>query len=246
MKNQQRPTPRSISDGSTLEVHSIFRTIQGEGPHVGTPAIFIRLAGCNLQCPLCDTEYTANVQTMSIENIASHASIQAGVGSANPAYLIVITGGEPFRQNVTQLARLLVGSGFLVQFETNGMLPVQDADKFYDLVTKAPDWCQVVISPKTHTLDDRLSAVAVAYKYVIKHGDVAPDGLPISALDHPLPKNRVIARPPDDWKGHLFVQPADEKDEEANRLNMRAAVLSVMACGSRRLGLQMHKYAELE
>ena len=39
----------------TLEVHSIFKTIQGEGPFCGTPAVFIRLAGCNLQCPWCDT-----------------------------------------------------------------------------------------------------------------------------------------------------------------------------------------------
>ena len=45
----------------SYDVHSIFPTIQGEGPFVGQPAIFIRLAGCNLQCPACDTDYTLSL-----------------------------------------------------------------------------------------------------------------------------------------------------------------------------------------
>ena len=54
-----------------LEVHSIFYTIQGEGPFCGTPAVFIRLAGCNLQCPSCDTNYTSKRRTMTAEEIVN-------------------------------------------------------------------------------------------------------------------------------------------------------------------------------
>ena len=47
--------PEKIDRDRHLDVHSIFHTIQGEGPYCGHPAVFIRLAGCNLQCPGCDT-----------------------------------------------------------------------------------------------------------------------------------------------------------------------------------------------
>src|SRR3954467_9071958 len=47
------------SDGNSLSIHSIFYTLQGEGPYSGCPAVFMRLAGCNLQCPGCDTDYTS-------------------------------------------------------------------------------------------------------------------------------------------------------------------------------------------
>ena len=61
--NEQKPMPKNYHDGYTLNVHSRAETIQGEGPYAGCPAAFIRLAGCNLQCPRCDTEYTPGKDT---------------------------------------------------------------------------------------------------------------------------------------------------------------------------------------
>ena len=49
--------PFEKGDGIYLKVHSIFETIQGEGPYSGYQAIFIRLSGCNLACEFCDTEF---------------------------------------------------------------------------------------------------------------------------------------------------------------------------------------------
>ena len=69
MKNQQLADKPVLNEtGLSLQVNSIFYTIQGEGPFAGRPAIFIRLAGCNLQCPGCDTEYTKR-QTMTVDEI---------------------------------------------------------------------------------------------------------------------------------------------------------------------------------
>ena len=43
---------------STMQVNEIFKSIQGEGPNFGKPAIFLRTAQCNLKCTWCDTKYT--------------------------------------------------------------------------------------------------------------------------------------------------------------------------------------------
>jgi len=53
------------SDGLYLEVQDIFSTIQGEGPFAGKPAVFLRLAGCNLRCFFCDTDFESRRTTLS-------------------------------------------------------------------------------------------------------------------------------------------------------------------------------------
>jgi 7-carboxy-7-deazaguanine synthase len=237
MKNLQPPVGRDISAGFTLNVHSIFNTIQGEGPFAGRPAVFVRLAGCNLQCPLCDTEYTSDTR-MTVQEILIAVMDHA-------PQLVVITGGEPLRQNIVPLCLALLREGIHPQIESNGKLPPQDPAVFFSLLSDARG-VSYVLSPKTHRVDPDLAYRATAWKFVVQHGDVAVDGLPIKALDHPVPAGYTIARPPRDYKGDIYVQPADEKDEQLNALNMQAAVDAVMMGGKRRLCLQMHKYANLD
>jgi organic radical activating enzyme len=243
MKNQQRPRPPVQSDGRTLDVHSIFPTIQGEGPFAGCPAVFIRLLDCNLQCPLCDTEYTQNgLGALTVKQIVDEVAMRRVPGVS----LAVITGGEPFRQNLSQLMEeLLRVLGMHSQVETNGMLPIQAVDKIRGLVGEG--FVSIVVSPKTHKLREEYGELASAFKYVVRAGDVDEDGLPIHALDHPVPKHERVARPPAAFRGDIFVQPADEKDFYSNQQNMAQAVKSALMLdrGRRRLCLQMHKYAEL-
>lgn len=230
MKNQQAPEPRRDGIGQMLDVHSIFHTIQGEGPYAGHPATFVRLAGCNLQCPLCDTEYTEGRRVMDV------SAIVAAVGSLNQ--LVVITGGEPFRQPLVGLVGFLKAQRKIIQIETNGK---------FDCGSIIPTIADIVVSPKTATIHPTTAMKACAYKYVVQDGDVADDLLPIHALGHPVPQGRTIARPPAEWQGPIYVQPADEKDEDLNELNMHAAVKAVMhEPNRRRLCIQMHKYAHLD
>lgn len=237
MLNQQRPTGRTISDGSTLLVHSIFPTIQGEGPFAGIPALFIRLAGCNLQCPLCDTEYTDNAKMMPVADIVHHAGLSR-LG------LVVLTGGEPFRQNVALLLNRLRHCGIHTQIETNGVLPIQDQPKVETEV--ALGFTSIVCSPKSGKLAPVFGHLSSAFKYVVKAGDVCEDGLPRTALDNPPGSSGRVAPPPPTFKKPIYIQPADEKSPEANALNMQQAVDSVlMYPANRRLCIQMHKYAEL-
>ena len=242
-KNHQPPTGRlQHHDGTTLEVHSIFDTIQGEGPYAGRPATFLRLAHCNLQCPLCDTEYTEGARVLPYYDVVRDIA-------ARSPRLVVVTGGEPFRQNLGPLCFALADAGKLVQIETNGKLPSLDPRLVPSRLDGGYDWdsrpAHIVVSPKTATIDPEVAAAATAFKYVVTAGDVAEDGLPIQALGHPVPQGATVARPPADWVGPVYVQPADYYDDLQNRANMAQAVASVLQGPRRILCLQMHKYAEL-
>jgi hypothetical protein len=117
----------------SLLVTSTFLTIQGEGPFAGKPALFIRLAGCNIggkkDCPWCDTRFNFGEGTiLSVEEVAEIVRAAARIGPLVPIRLVVVTGGEPLLQkrNVFALEKL-VNSGrngldvIEFQFETNGM-----------------------------------------------------------------------------------------------------------------------------
>ena len=53
-----------------MKVNEIFYSLQGEGFHTGTPAVFVRFAGCNLNCPFCDTDFASGIE-MSEEDVVS-------------------------------------------------------------------------------------------------------------------------------------------------------------------------------
>lgn len=230
MDNQQPPEKRSTS--LFLDVHSIFHTIQGEGPYAGHPAIFIRLAGCNLQCPGCDTDYTTGRKEMHVSDILDEV-----VENSYPLpNLVVITGGEPFRQPSTvDLCNVLGDMGFTVQVETNGSF--WPGEKLDPEVT-------IVCSPKTGSVHKKLAERIDAFKYVL-HADSIDleDGLPILALGHSA--NPRVARPPKDFKGAVYVQPMDSKNELQNHRNQQAAVKSCMEFGYT-LQLQIHKIIGVE
>lgn len=233
--NTQPIEKKIISDGSMLQVHSMFQTIQGEGPLAGEPAIFIRLAGCNLQCPSCDTIYTTGRTEMTVPAMLDAVS-ELMERKNSEITTIVITGGEPFRQNIGPLCQTLVNNNFTVQVETNGTLPPP---------ANFPDEVMIVCSPKTGKINPILEPMIDALKYVVKAGDISDeDGLPMHALGHPCVSTGV-ARTQFTGLIPIYVQPQDDKDEVLNRQNMATAVNSVLDHGHI-LCIQMHKYAAIE
>lgn len=240
--NNQPPEKRRLGhDGQTLEVHSVFYTIQGEGPFTGRSAVFIRLAGCNLQCPGCDTEYTAHRDQRTTNNLVSEVKLHNPPGFSP---LVVITGGEPFRQNITPLVRELLRNGFTVQIETNGTLPppTDDFSYFCSRNFLRPNLCFVVCSPKTGKVHPATEKVVAAYKYVLSADDMADDGLPQRALGHSA--EPCVARPPAGFDGPVYVQPCDTGNHYGNYANRTACVQSVMEHGYT-LQLQTHKIIEV-
>ena len=100
-----------------LKVNEIFNSFQGEGVYAGTPATFLRLSGCNLNCSFCDTDFkdydeltVSMVKNIIVENMEKYKTD-----------ILVITGGEPLLQydEVNQLINQL---NYKVQVETNGTI----------------------------------------------------------------------------------------------------------------------------
>lgn len=232
--NLNSQTPEKKDYQSTLEVHSIFSTIQGEGPFCGRPAVFVRLAGCNLQCPGCDTEYTQNRERLNYGSILQNIEERLMSTSSN-ANLIVISGGEPFRQNIAPFCDFLIENDFDVQIETNGSMQIPM--ELSQLVT-------VVCSPKTAKLHPTALYRANAFKYVMKAGNMREeDGLPLQALDHRA--TPYIARPHKSFRGKIYLQPMDEQDAGYNADNVQAVLESAMK-HNYTVQLQIHKLLNVE
>jgi len=118
-------------------INEIFYSIQGEGYHVGKPAVFIRLAGCNLNCSFCDTDYSKKTE-MTVEEIFEEVEHLASLVD-----FVVITGGEPTIHNLQPLFEKLEEEGIIIHMETNGVGTDIDTLKYYK------NWVShLTVSPK--------------------------------------------------------------------------------------------------
>lgn len=119
-----------------MRISEIYPSIQGEGPRVGVPTLFVRFAGCNLRCPgwPCDTQhaidpakYRDEWQTLPVVEVTDRISELCRLGGINN---VCLTGGEPFLQNMDELKHLvdelrlrgLNGYGASLEVFTNGTL----------------------------------------------------------------------------------------------------------------------------
>ena len=124
-----------------IKVSEIFTSFQGEGPYVGTPATFLRLYGCNLECEWCDTDIST-YEILSVDDVAEIILTQM---EFNNIKTLIITGGEPTLQ-MEEIKRLIkeLPEDIKIQMETNGSLfeyipeieyvisPKQDKEKVFE------------------------------------------------------------------------------------------------------------------
>lgn len=109
------------------KINEIFYSLQGEGYHTGTPALFIRFSGCNLKCSFCDTRHEEG-RLMSDDEILEEVK-------RCPAATVILTGGEPSLWIDRDFIDLLHRAGKYVCIETNGTRPLPDN---IDWVTCSP------------------------------------------------------------------------------------------------------------
>ena len=127
-----------MADSQRLPVVETFHSLQGEGHHAGRSAFFIRLAGCTVGCPWCDTKHSWPTQGHPEQPIdalaaAAHTAAKAGAG------FVVITGGEPLHHDLHPLTQALDAQcGLPLHLETSGVDPL--SGRF--------DW--ITLSPKRH------------------------------------------------------------------------------------------------
>lgn len=226
-----------------LEITEIFHTIQGEGPLSGMPTVFVRLAGCNLRCVFCDTEFDTK-EVLEVQEV-----VERVVSLGCPSPYVVLTGGEPLRQHVAPLVRALNAQGLLVQVETAGtvfdasLVPLfRDRSESVSLTEN-----MIVCSPKTGALNPLIHTKISVLKYIVRSGtNCIMDGLPTRSILLPtLMQNSRVIRP-ESIKGHPFpktsilVQPEDSSDVLEKQRNLAAAVSICQRYGYR-LSFQVHK-----
>jgi 7-carboxy-7-deazaguanine synthase len=134
-----------------LQIAEIFYSVQGEGAFTGTPAVFVRLAGCNLSCGFCDTDYSLKFLA-DVDDVLRRVR---DVGRDCP--MVVITGGEPLLQRETlALIDTLRSDGRRVHIESNGTIFTELADEIW-----------LTVSPKER-VDPRMAQRANEVKLIVE------------------------------------------------------------------------------
>jgi len=202
-------------------VKEIFYTLQGEGANAGTPAVFLRFAGCNLWsgrerdratavCRFCDTDF-AGIDGEGGGKFRGAAALARAVaakwpGRATASRFVVCTGGEPLLQLDAPLLKALHARGFRVAIETNGTLAAP----------RGIDW--ICVSPKADA------------PLVLRRGDELKLVYPQSGAE------------PERYQGlefdHYFLQPMDGP---CRAENTRLAADYCLRHPDWRLSLQVHK-----
>jgi len=241
-KNQKLTQERT--DGSILKIKEIFGTLQGEGPYTGWPAVFVRLAGCNLACTFCDTDFD-DYREISVPEILNNivkswqkwsqidcfSTQKCTPVQLNLPKMIVITGGEPLRQNIGPLCEALLAKNLTVQIESNGLL-------YFAL----PKQVNVVCSPKISggkywPVHRHIVNHIIGFKLLVAHQGLYSD-------------EEVIAEALQLYSSQkpncpIYVQPIDEYDASVNRKNIEYAMYIANRYHAI-LSLQIHKYLDIK
>lgn len=145
-------------------INEIFCSVQGEGPRVGYPAVFVRFAGCNLACSFCDTNHCRVTQYTAVELYEAVVDTAVRIGSNIDC---VLTGGEPLLQLDEDIVYLLMEAGFTVTLETNGSVGLDNTKEKRVRIKRVlgTGFKEIVVSPKE---DDDFSRYVVSKATCLK------------------------------------------------------------------------------
>ena len=149
-------------------VQEFFYSFQGEGAHMGRAAFFIRLYGCPVHCPWCDSagtwhkDWPTTVKQMTASELKEEYLRAINMTEEDLALLadgdlypfVVITGGEPTMYNLKPLVNTFVDDlGVAVHLETSGAFPIQD-DGFLSWITVSPKWNKIPLAENIKRADE--------------------------------------------------------------------------------------------
>ncbi len=203
-----------------LKIDEIFFSAQGEGIRFGIPSLFIRLAGCSLRCDYCDTErswaggfgVSENDLVIQVEHFRNDY----------PQFQVVITGGEPFEQDIAPFVHRLKQLDYFVCIETNGSV-------YFETEI---DW--FTLSPKdvlNFRIDDRFKSRINEFKLIVNENLTISHVQEVSANAPSVP---------------VFLQP-----NHKNPNRYRDTYDFYLACIQNgihniRLGMQLHRIYDID
>lgn len=115
-------------------IAEVFYSLQGEGARAGTPTVFCRFAGCNMDCDFCDTDHNPRFEVSQFELLQL---LQRN--DLHNSKRVILTGGEPLLQVDHHLLLMLQAEGYHIALETNGTVKVPELwDASFDWVTVSP------------------------------------------------------------------------------------------------------------
>lgn len=196
------------------KVNEIFYSLQGEGFWTGTPMVFVRLSGCNLRCPFCDTRHEDGV-LMTAEAIVDETRKVGGT-----CRKICLTGGEPLLQADEWLLDTFHEAGYSVHVETNGTF---EAPTGIDWITLSP---KVDFDPRGEIRLQKANEVKLVFRNAIGEEDIRLREAQIERWAH-FPA-----------QDHLLQPCADPRTGLANE---RETVAYILEHPHWRLSLQTHK-----
>ncbi|SDI85010.1 7-carboxy-7-deazaguanine synthase [Ferrimonas sediminum] len=222
----------------SLPVNELFETIQGEGQFTGVPAVFVRLQGCPVGCPWCDTRHTWELD--EADEVAREGVI--GISGDTPRWAsyeveqlvalltdgrfrarhLVITGGEPCLYDLRALTEQMHRAGWRCQVETSGCAEV-----------KVDDHTWVTVSPKIN-MKGGLPVLTQALQRAdeIKH--------PVALEKHIEELDQLLQGVALPRKPQICLQPISTQK--------RATEMAIRVCIERnwRLSVQTHKYLNID
>jgi 7-carboxy-7-deazaguanine synthase len=224
-----------VQAGKNVQIIEIYKSLQGESSYAGLPCVFVRLAGCNLRCTWCDSEYTfKGGQRTTIEEVERDVRRLSPDGG-----LVEITGGEPLLQEreAVQLMQRLLSGGYGVLLETSGERPL---DKVPPAVVKIVDVkCPDSGEEDTFRLENLQWLTARdEVKFVVA-----------SRRDYEFAREFIREHALASRVASAILSPAFRKDAAGNRdvshciVDPQALAEWMLADGlNARLGLQIHKF----
>lgn len=208
----------------SYKVSELYVTIQGEGSLTGTPMFFLRLQGCDVGCPWCDTKHTWDATGGRLCGAAELAAEVETLRNreAESTRWVCVTGGEPAQQNLKALVDALHDRSYSVALETSGTA--------LGFVDAGFDW--VCVSPKENMpggLKLRPEALVRAdeLKFVVGRKEHVDDML------------RILRTYPQKENAEIFLQPLSQSE--------KATAVAVEACKRYgfNLSVQTHKVVGL-
>jgi 7-carboxy-7-deazaguanine synthase len=218
-----------------MHLIELYKSVQGESSFAGVPCIFVRLAGCNLRCAWCDSEYTFTGGKLFTDD-----EIVAQIETLQPCRLIEFTGGEPMLQarELLPLIDRLLAKNYTLMIETSGERPLADVPRAVHKIidVKCPGAGTAANSFRMENLDALTPNDEVKFVLTDRADyEFARDFINTHSL--PLRCGHILLSPA------FLKAPTEQRSTENCALDPRLVVEWMLADGlPARISLQIHKY----